>query len=362
MKLLRNHPLGKLNTFGVDVKCDYFSTVSSIDELRDLISMPELQKLPWFILGRGSNTLFVNDYKGVIVKMEIMGKEIVSEDGDTILVEVGAGEDWPEFVTWCVEKGWSGVENLAYIPGTVGAAPVQNIAAYGQSFDQVFESLDAVYREDGEVKTFTNEECELAYRSSIFKGSLKGKYIVTKVRIRLSKEPNFDTNYHSRKPNESLAKWLEETATRPYTPKDVANAVTLLRKHKLPELTQYGSCGSFFINPFVTATKFQQLSQVISELQQYPVNKMDYSRHDWENIGADEVVKIPAGRVLEELGWKDRWHGHVGTFREHSLVVVTDRKATGEEILQFTKQMSKSVKDAYDIDLKSEVDIVDSSK
>lgn len=359
MKIERDFPLKELNSFAVDVKCSYFVSITSEDQLSELFSDPELKELPWFILGRGSNTLFVNDFEGLVVKMDIIGKEIISDDEHEVTIEVGAGEDWPDFVMWAVEQGWSGVENMAYIPGTMGAAPVQNIAAYGQSFDQIMLSLSAFNRESGKIEIFTTEECELAYRSSVFKGKLRGKYVVTSVRVKLSKEPHFDTNYHSRKPNESLVKWLEESATRPYTPKDVALAVTKLRQFKLPELSEYGSCGSFFTNPFVTADKFRELSAKVSELQQYPTTKMDYGRHDWENVGDDEIVKIPAGRLLEEAGWKGKWVGNVGTFKEHSLVVVTNKKATGKEILDFAMDMKKSIKELFDVELKSEVEIVE---
>ncbi|WKZ31205.1 MAG: UDP-N-acetylmuramate dehydrogenase [Candidatus Dojkabacteria bacterium] len=358
MKLEKNIPLKEYNTFAVDVSAKYFAKVESVEDIQELLTIDELKSQKWFILGRGSNTLFTQDFDGLVLKVELMGKEVASQDSNEVIVDIGAGEDWPEFVMWAVEQGWSGVENMAYIPGTVGAAPVQNIAAYGQSFDQICVSVEVVNRKTGGVETFTAEQCDFAYRSSAFKGSLRDKYIVTKVRMRLSKEAHFDTSYHSRKPNESLEKWLEETAERPYTPKDVATAVTKLRQFKLPLLSEYGTCGSFFTNPFVPVSKFHELSEKINELQQYPTTKMDYGRHDWKDTGDDEIVKIPAGRLLEEQGWKGKWVGNVGTFKEHSLVIVTNKEATGKEIYDFAMQMKESVKKAYDIELRSEVEIV----
>jgi UDP-N-acetylmuramate dehydrogenase len=343
------------NTLAIDVNAAKFIELESERDVKEVIGSGLLENNNYFILGRGSNTLFTDDVDGVVLYMNIEGKEIIDEDNKRVVIEVGAGEDWPEFVEWAVDKGWSGLENMAYIPGTMGAAPVQNIAAYGQVFEDIFVSLDAYNLNTGEKKTFKPEECDFDYRRSVFKNP-DNDFLITKVRIELSKDPKFDTNYHSRYAYESLTKWLEDTAERPYTPKDVANAVTQLRKYKLPEWDgEFGTCGSFFVNPFVTIEKFKELSEKIDELQHYPVTKMEYDRIDWHDTGKDDVVKIPAGRILDELGWRGKWIGNVGTFDRHALLVITNRKASGEEVKDYTDKMKEDVKDNYGVELKSEV-------
>jgi UDP-N-acetylmuramate dehydrogenase len=360
MNVHADYSISKLNTFGVDIKAKYFVEISKEQDLVDFLGDENLRSLPMFILGGGSNTLFINDFDGVILRINLLGKEIISEDEDTLIVEVGAGEDWPQFVNWVVEQGLSGVENLAYMPGTVGAAPVQNIAAYGQTQADTFVSVEAMSLKDGSKKIFTKDQCKFEYRSSIFKRELAGDYIITKVRFELSKDPQFDTNYHSRYSYESLQKWLTESATPPYKPKDVANAVTKLRQFKLPDVKDWGCCGSFFLNPFVTVEKFKELQEKIDELQFYPVTEMEYDRIDWHDTGKEQIVKIPAGRLLDELGWKGKWIGNVGTFERHALCVITKKEASGKEILDYTEAMKKSVMDAYGVELISEVRVVKS--
>lgn len=353
-----NVSLKSYNTFRVDAVAHFFAQPTDLQELVLVLQDTQFAGMPKLVLGGGSNILFTKDFEGLVLHPFLKGIEIVEENEDTITLGVGAGENWHEFVMYAVERGWSGIENLAYIPGCVGGAPVQNIAAYGQTFEDVLISLEAIALETGELRTFNQEETEPAYRSSIFKTALQDKYLVTSVTIQLSKIPAYDTHYHGRFAYESLEAWLRQIKEPPYAPKDVAEAIVLQRKAKLPEVTEYGTCGSFFVNPFVTIEKFHELEKEVPELQHYPITKMEYDRIDWHDTGQDDIVKIPAGRLLEELGWKGKWIGNVGTFDKHALIVVTNGDATGQEIFDFTEQMKQSVKDAYDVELISEVRIV----
>ncbi|MCB9790748.1 UDP-N-acetylmuramate dehydrogenase [Candidatus Nomurabacteria bacterium] len=346
------------NTLSVDVTAEYFAYISSADQLGDIVKSGGIDIESLFVLGRGSNTLLTKNYPGLVLLNSIKGIKVINEDENSVTLEIGSGEDWPSFVEYAVSKGWSGLENLAYIPGTVGAAPVQNIGAYGQAFEDIFVDLDAVDLTSGEIIRFTKEESKLGYRTSAFKTDLKDKYFIVVVRVRLSKDPHFDTSYHSRFPNESLSEWLKKNGKPPYTPADVAHAVTGLRKFKLPDPKEVGTCGSFFVNPFVTVDKFHELEKEVNELQHYPVTKMEYDRIDWHNTGQDKIVKIPAGRLLDELGWKGKWIGNVGTHDKQALCVITNKKASGQEVLDYTNKMRESVQKAYGIDLVSEVRIV----
>lgn len=353
-----NVSLKPFNTFRVDVHARYFYEPQSIEDLVDVLNTSPYTDMPKFVLGGGSNVLFTKDVEGLVLRPSFNGIVVLEEDKDSVTLHVGAGEDWHGFVVYAVEQGWSGIENLAYIPGSVGGAPVQNIAAYGQTFEDVLVSVEAVELATGDIRAFSKEETEPAYRSSIFKTTLQDQYLVTKVTVKLSKQPNYDTHYHGRFAYESLATWLKQIKEPPYTPKDVAEAIILQRNAKLPEVSEYGTCGSFFVNPFVTVDTFHELEKEIPELQHYPITKMEYDRLDWTDTGQDDIVKIPAGRLLEELGWKGKWIGNVGTFDKHALIIVTNGEATGQEIFDFAEQMKQSVKDAYDVELVSEVRIV----
>lgn len=327
--------LAPFNTFQVDVKAKKFLELTSVADI------PNEKAL---ILGRGANILFTKDYDGLIIKNNLLGKKQLSED----TFEIASGEDWIELVNWSVKNGWSGIENLAFIPGTVGAAAVGNIAAYGQNFEDVIVSVKTV---DG---FFEKKDCNFSYRDSIF--GKNPQNFVTSITIKLSKQPEFDTNYHSR--YESLKAVLPNHPAIPYTPQEIATAVTTLRKTKLPDWTKIGTAGSFFKNPNVTSEKFVELSKQIMDLQSYPANKLSYSPNIPHSPNTLNLVKIPAGRLLEELGWKGKRIGNVGTFEKHALIVVNYGGATGVEILDFSRQMQADVKKNFDIDLEPEVNII----
>ncbi len=346
----------------VEAKTKFFAKVTSAENANDLLdNLPE-DITNVFILGQGANILFTKDFPGLIVKNEILGKKVVSEDDDGVVLEVAAGESWIDLVVWAAENGWSGIENLAYIPGTVGAAPVQNLAAYGQNFGESVVSVTGINISDRQLQTLTAKECQLYYRDSIFKHDLKDKFFITKVTVKLSRFPKGDVSYynaHTEVNNTriSLLETLKKIGPPPYGPKEIVKAVTSIRQTKLPDWHKLGTAGSFFANPFVSKGKFEQLSREITNLQAYPINAMLYPNPDDPVFKKVDQVKIPAARLLDELGWRGKRIRNVGTFEKHALVVVNYGGATGQEILDFTRQMQADIKSHFDIDLEPEVNI-----
>jgi len=358
MEILENYDLKNLNTFGVSAKAKFFADIHTEGELKKLFGTQEFKENSKFFLGEGSNVLFTQNFEGFVVKISIKGIKVLSEDNDSVLLEIGAGENWHDLVTYAVEKNWGGLENLAFIPGTVGAAPVQNIAAYGGNFSDVFDSLDAFNTETGEVENFNKDQCEFGYRTSIFKKRLKGKYIIVKVRARLSKKPNLETSYYQIGiVRDSVKDELEKIAKAPYSIKDVYQAVVNIRKRKLPDPKEVPTVGSFFLNSVVTLKKYEELKQQVKELQAYPVDQLKYG--ELSEFGNENgLVKVATGRLIQELGWLGKWIGNVGIHDRHALVVVTNGKASGEEIANFAKQIQQEYFDKYGIDLIPEVNFI----
>ena len=358
----KDFSLKKYNSFAVDIKAKYFAIIKNRDELEQLLKSEEIKNLPRVIIGDATNILFTKDYEGVVIKIDIKGREIIEDKKDHVIMRLGAGENWHDFVMHAVENNLGGVENMALIPGTVGGACAGNIAAYGQNFCDVFVGLEAFDIQTGKFVHFAASEFDLTYRIPIFR--LKGgedRYIITYVDVRLEKDPDkLETSYHERKGRYgSLEEELVKFAKEPYTIKDVAQAVINIRERKLPDLNKVGSCGSFFRNPVVSVAKFKELATVLEDLQSYPVDKLSYDLKDWQKVDDLEYVKIPAGRLLDELGWKGRWMGNAGVHEAHALCVVSNKKATGEEILAVTKKMKEEVMEKYGVELESEVKIID---
>jgi UDP-N-acetylmuramate dehydrogenase len=353
MKLQENYSLKKFNTFRVDVSAKIFAEVHTEVELVEVLEKyPDEKKL---VLGEGANILLTKDFDGLVIKNSIEGIEITSEDDEYAIFEVGAGENWHEFVLHVVELGLGGIENLVYIPGSVGAAPVQNIAAYGQNFEDVFVSLDAIDLDTFEKNTFEKVDCEFEYRNSRFKTRENGKYIVTRVRVKLSKNPKINTSYFETgktyAKNVSLSGELSKIKNP--TVKDVSEAVMKIRKSKLPEVSEVGTAGSVFKNPVVTRAKYEELKKDDPDLQSYPIHNLSY-----ENNVSGEYVKIPAGRLLDNLGWKGRRKENVGTHKTQALAVVNYGNATPQKILEFMGEMKRVVKESYGIDLEEEILII----
>lgn len=359
MTIEKKYDLTKLNTLRVSVLADFFVDIDNEADLSSLLEMPEFKNNKKFILGGGSNVLFTKDFDGIVVKISTKGRKIIKEDSESVTLEISAGEDWHELVTYAVEQNWGGIENLAYIPGTVGAAPVQNIAAYGENFSDVFESLNAWNLESGETKVFTKEECDFHYRESIFKKELKGKYIILSVRIKLSKNPKLETSYYQTGiTRDSIKEELRKGGEGPYTIADVYQAVVNIRKRKLPDPTQIPTAGSFFLNSIVSLEKYEELKNKFPELQAYPPDRMSAFAPDDSAISRQKLVKIATGRLLQELGWLGRWSGNVGVHDKHALVLVTNGKATGEEVLNFANLIQEDYFKNFGIKLETEVNLI----
>ncbi|KKT01112.1 MAG: UDP-N-acetylenolpyruvoylglucosamine reductase [Candidatus Nomurabacteria bacterium GW2011_GWA2_43_15] len=355
MKIEKNYNLSKLNTFGIDVNAKFFVEINSEEDLKELFADPVFAENKKFFLGGGSNVLFIRDFDGIVVKISMLGKGVVEDNDEVVFLEVSAGENWHDLVTYAVNNNWGGIENLAYIPGTVGAAPVQNIAAYGQNFSEVFESLDAFNIETGKIEKFNKAQCKFGYRDSIFKKELKGKYIILKIKIQLSKNPQIETSYYQIGiVRDSVKEELQKMSTPPYTIKDVYQAVVNIRKRKLPDPVKIPTVGSFFLNSVVSRKKYEELKKQISELQCYSPDQLYYK----DSVQNEDFVKIATGRLLQELGWLGKWKGNVGVHEKHALVIITNGKATGEEVMDFAETIKKSYFERYGIKLETEVNIV----
>lgn len=357
MNIQQNHPIP--NTLQVHVKAKYLVDIKSVQDLDTVYADPDLNKLPIHILGTGSNTLFTQDFPGVVFRMQIKGKYVVNETQSDILLKFGAGEDWPNLVTYTVENNWGGIENLALIPGTVGAAPIQNIAAYGQNFEDTFESLEAYDVHTHRLQTFNRAECKFGYRDSYFKQAGKNKYVITSVTLKLSKRHQLETNYFSIGAKyESITSELEKIAQPPYTIKDVYLAVTNIRTRQLPDWQTTPTAGSFFKNPLISKEKYQQLQSQIPELQAYPADQLTYKQLNDEEFNKSKYVKVPTGRLLDFLGWKGKQVGNVTTFPNHALIVTHNGQASGKEILSYVKAMQTNLKQELDIDIEPEINII----
>lgn len=332
-----NFNLSDYNTMGIAAKARYFCSVQSVEELQSLLADSRFQDIPRFMMGGGSNVLFISDFEGLVIHMNIKGVSVDREDEEEIILNVGAGENWHELVLHCVEKGWGGIENLSLIPGSVGAAPIQNIGAYGVELEEVFESLEAVEIKTGELKSFSREECRFGYRDSVFKNELKGLFVITGVKLRLQKSPKVNTSYRA------LSEKLEEKGIKNPSIKDISEAVIEIRQSKLPDPAEIGNTGSFFKNPVITKKQFEELESTYPGIPSYP---------------AGEKVKIPAAWLIDQCGWKGKRFGDAGVHKMQALVIVNYGNATGEEIWNLAQKIQVSVKDRFGVSLAPEVNIV----
>ncbi len=362
MKVHTNYSLLQHNTFKLHVTAKYFVEIDSENDVKEFVSDKTYNGLPVLILGDGANMLFTKDFEGVVLYINIRGIQIVSEDAENVILDVGAGENWNDLVKYTVSHNWGGIENLCLIPGKVGAAPVQNIAAYGQNFSECFVSLVAYELSTGTKKVFINEECEFAYRTSIFKSKLANKWLISSVRIRLQKNAIVNTSYFetgkSYTQKGSLEQELSTFAKPPYSIADVSKAVSIIRTKKLPDINKFGTAGSFFKNPIVSIEVYKKLKSEDPDLQCYPTDQLSYPKVDDEYLKTQKFVKIPAARLLDNLGWKGKHIGNVGCYENQALALVNYGNATPDELVRLYKQIQKSVKEKYNIDLETEVHII----
>lgn len=331
-----NTSLLPYNTFGIDVKASKFGRFSSTEELHALLShRGKEEKL--LILGGGSNVLLTEDFEGLVIRNEIKGFEVISEDENTVDIKVGAGEVWHEFVLQSIEKGYGGVENLSLIPGSVGASPMQNIGAYGVEIKDVFVSLEAYHIESGEVHTFDKESCQFGYRESVFKRRLKGQYIIVSVTYRLTKNHSLNTSYGA------IEAELKERGINNPTIKDVSDAVIAIRQSKLPDPKEIGNAGSFFKNPVVDKSVLVSIQEKHENVPNYP---------------AGDKVKLAAGWLIEQAGWKGKTFDTFGVHKKQALVLVNYGGSKGQSILDLSTQIIADVQAKFGVQLEREVNII----
>lgn len=362
MKIFENYSLINENTFHLDVKAKYFAIITSVDELKDLINNNLYKEVNKLFIGQGANILFTKDFDGLVIKNEILGIETLEYNKKNSLVSVGSGENWHDFVMYSVDNNLGGIENLALIPGTVGAAPVQNIAAYGQNMSDVFHSLIAINTETGEERTFSKEECSFKYRDSFFKSVEGKKYFVYEIIFKLSTNSEVNTSYfeigNTYTQKGSLLQELESVSKPPYSLRNVADAVIRIRQKKLPDVLVYGNAGSFFKNPVITKEKYNKMIKTDPDLQCYPVDKLTYPKLDDPKLNAEDYVKIPGGRLLDNLGWKGKRVGNVGTYKNQAMAIINYGGAKPEEIVNLYKNIQDDVLKNYGIKLEPEVNII----
>ncbi|MBW7890954.1 MAG: UDP-N-acetylmuramate dehydrogenase [Chitinophagaceae bacterium] len=344
MKVLENISLKPYNTFGIEVLARYFSSFSDLDQLTMCVT--DYARTKKVILGMGSNILFTGDLDGIILKNEIMGIEKIREDDEFVYLRAGAGENWHQFVLYCLEHDWAGVENLSLIPGTVGAAPMQNIGAYGVELEEVFDSLDAFHIHDRTIKTFGRNECEFGYRKSVFKNRFKDRFVILNVTFRLRKKPVFNISYGA------IQQELEKMKVKELSIRSVSQAVIRIRSSKLPDPAVIGNAGSFFKNPEVTREQFEELRVHYPEVPHYPVKQY--------NVDEDtkDKVKLAAGWLIEQCGWKGFRRGDAGVHDRQSLVLVNYGHASGNEIYYLSEEILQSVYQKFSIMLEREVNII----
>ncbi|SMD44979.1 UDP-N-acetylmuramate dehydrogenase [Aquiflexum balticum DSM 16537] len=337
MNIQENISLKPYNTFGIDKKARYFINASSENEIKKALIKAKELGLPVIILGGGSNILLTRDLDSFVLKIDIKGIKILEQSKENIIVEVGAGENWHEFVLHCLHNNWSGVENLSLIPGTVGASPMQNIGAYGIEIKDVFQGLKAINRETLEEEEFDWKACRFGYRESIFKNDLKNKYIITRVIFKLNKIPVFHTEYGA------IKETLAEMKVKELSISAISNAVIKIRQSKLPDPKIIGNAGSFFKNPTVSDSLFENLRSTYPNIPGYP------------NEGG---VKIPAAWLIEQTGWKGKKLGNIGVHKQHPLVLVNYGGGDGKDIQQLSEEIQQSVLQKFNVQLQPEVNFL----
>ncbi|MEA3496219.1 MAG: UDP-N-acetylmuramate dehydrogenase [Bacteroidota bacterium] len=333
MKVLENYSLKKHNTFAVDVNAKYFAEVSSTNDIIKLLS--DFKEIPKLIIGEGSDILFTKDFEGLVIQDRLKGIEVIDQTANNVLLKSSSGEIWHEFVEFCVNNNYCGVENLSLIPGTVGASPIQNIGAYGAELKDVFYSLEAIDLKTFEKKIFTARDCEFDYRWSTFKGKFKNKYFIISVTFKLSKKDCFNIDYLGIK--EALGENHKNLSA-----KKISDAIIKIRKQKLPDVKKLGNAGSFFKNPIIPKAKFEKLKKKFPDLKFY--------KHG-------NKIKIPAAQLIDFCGWKEKRIKNTGVYKNQALVIVNYGNASGKDIYDFSKKIQASVKEKFDVEIIPEVNV-----
>lgn len=335
MTIQSNFSLKAYNTFGIEAKAKQFVSVQSISDLKDVLLLNQAV----FVLGGGSNMLLTKNINKLVVHIDLKGISVFNEDENHVWVKANAGENWHEFVLWCIDRNYGGIENLSLIPGNVGTTPIQNIGAYGIEIKDVFASCEAININSLETKEFKTVDCQFGYRESIFKKELKNQYIITSVVFKLTKQKH--------KTNSSYGAIETELANNNIsspTIKDISNAVIAIRKSKLPDPKELGNSGSFFKNPIISYDKYKDLHKKHPEMPHYVISATE--------------VKVPAGWLIEQAGFKGKRFGDAGIHKNQALVLVNYGNATGQEIVDVSKNIQKTILEKYEIEIEAEVNII----
>lgn len=337
MEIKNQFSLKNYNTFGIEAKAKQFVAVHSIEELKQVLQQNSSEKK--FILGGGSNMLLTKDIDALVIHIDLIGKKVIQETDDFVWVESQAGENWHEFVLWTIDQNFGGLENMSLIPGNVGTTPVQNIGAYGAEIKDTFYSCQAIHIENQGIKTFNNSECHFGYRESVFKNEVKDQYIITSVVFKLTKR-----NHKINISYGDIAGELTKNNIENPTLKDVSNAIIAIRKSKLPDPKELGNSGSFFKNPIVSKAAFESIHKQFPEMKYYEISESE--------------VKVPAGWLIEQAGFKGKRFGDAGIHKNQALVLVNYGNATGQEILAVSKNIQETVFTIFGIRIEAEVNVI----
>jgi UDP-N-acetylmuramate dehydrogenase len=337
MNIQENISLKPFNTFGIDQTARFFTAVDSVEDLKSALIWAKVRNLDVWVLGGGSNLLLTQDLEGLVIKVELKGIELIRESEDHVWVKVGAGEVWHDLVSHAIRRNWAGIENLSLIPGTVGASPMQNIGAYGVELKEVFDSLEALHRSTFELEVFSHEACQFGYRESIFKNVVKDQYVICSVIFRLNKNAKFHVDYGA------IQEVLKQKGVEKLSIQAVSEAVIDIRQSKLPDPKTIGNAGSFFKNPTISEEQFQKLRSDFPEIPGYS------NKHG---------VKVPAGWLIEQAGWKGYRAGDVGVHAKQALVLVNFGTGTGREIQLLSEKIRQSVLEKFGIELNPEVNFL----
>lgn len=341
MKDFKDYSLLGHNTFGIDNKCARFVEFSTIDELQSFVRKQNVAACHFMVIGQGSNLLLTQDYDGIVLHSAIKGCELVNVadvDKNNVYLRCGSSEVWDDIVAYCVANGWHGIENLSLIPGEVGASAVQNIGAYGVEVKDVIYKVEAVDISTGDIVVFSNADCQYAYRQSRFKNDWKNKYFITNVTYRLSKSFNPNLDYGN------IRKALQTRNIDNPTAEQLRQTIVEIRRAKLPDPQSIGSAGSFFMNPIVDRVVYEKLASKFEQMPHYEID--------------DNHVKIPAGWMIEQCGWKGKMQGHVGVYEHQALVLVNYGGASGMEVVELCKSIVRDVYDKFGIEIRPEVNII----
>jgi UDP-N-acetylmuramate dehydrogenase len=337
MTIEKNVSLQPFNTFGIDAKAASYCNISTVETL--IQTLKTQNGNPLFILGGGSNMLLTKDIEALVLHINLKGIKVIDETENKVTVKAMAGENWHQFVLWCLEHNYGGVENLSLIPGNVGTSPIQNIGAYGVELKDVFVSCDAINIADQNTKTFTKNECKFGYRESVFKQDLKGEYIITSVTFELTK-----TNHKLHTDYGAIKQQLEHFNITEPTIQEVSKAVIAIRQSKLPDPKEIGNSGSFFKNPIISIDQFKKLQENFPDVPSYKVS--------------DTKIKVPAGWLIEKAGFKGKRFNDYGVHNKQALVLVNYGNAKGNDIFQLAQLIQKTIKRLFNITIETEVNII----